>query len=316
MKRIQVENRTDLKSEIPLESPYVLFIDPSSACNFSCKFCMNDRIRDRQVMDWRLYASIIDSLYDFKKPIKTVRLYGFGEPLINPKFTDMVRYAKRSSNVLSVDTTTNASLLNPRLNKELIESGIDRINISIEGVNSQQYLDFTGKEINFIQLVNNIENLYSIRGKTTVFIKIAGDRLTDLDKKFFYEIFTPISDGCDIEHTMSCWYDVEVEGVNRELGVYGQPRESVSVCPYVFYSLMIQPSGEVSVCFLDWDKRMIVGDVREDPISRIWRSGVLRDFQKSMLRGVKNDICANCDQLRAGMPVNLDAHAAEILQKI
>ncbi|MFA5422219.1 MAG: radical SAM/SPASM domain-containing protein [Bacilli bacterium] len=316
MKRIQIENRTDLKSEIPLESPYCLFIDPSSACNFKCKFCMNDRIRDKQVMDFALYRSIIDSLNEFETPIKTVRLYGFGEPLINPKFHEMVAYAKRSPAVLSVDTTTNASLLNPELNERIIESGIDRINISVEGVNSQQYIDFAGKEINFVQFVNNIEHLFSIRGKTTVFIKIAGDRLTDLDKKFFYEIFAPISDGCDIEHTMSCWYDVTVDGVNNEVGVYGQPRESVGICPYIFYSLMIQPSGEVSVCFLDWDKRMVVGDVREHSVKTIWDSNLLRSFRVEMLLGQRNSICMNCDQLSAGMPVNLDAHAAEILQKI
>lgn len=316
MKRIQLENRTDLKSEIPLESPYVLFIDPSSSCNFRCKFCMNDHIKHRQIMDFGLYRSIIDSLSEFNNPIKVIRLYGFGEPLINPKFCDMVQYAKRSDKVIAVDTTTNASLLNPALNEQLIESGIDRINISINGIGSKGYKDFTGVDIDFQRLCKNLDHLYSIRGNTVIFIKVNGDYLNEVDKKLFKEIFTPISDGCDIEYSMSCWYDIDVPNKNNILGVYGQPRESVNVCPYIFYSLMIQPSGEVSVCFLDWDKRMIVGDVREDPISRIWRSGVLRDFQKSMLRGVKNDICANCDQLRAGMPVNLDAHAAEILQKI
>lgn len=313
MKRIQLENRTDLKSEIPLEAPYVLFIDPSSACNFNCKFCMNDRIRDKQVMDFALYRSIIDSLNEFKTPIKTIRLYGFGEPLINPKFPEMVAYAKRSPKVLSVDTTTNASLLNPELNERIIESGIDRINISIEAIGSKKYEEFTGRPVDFIKLVDNIEHLYSIKGKTTIFVKANG--LDDQDRKFFYSIFKPISDGCDIEHVMSCWYDVSVENVNHEVGVYGQPRESVGICPYIFYSLTIQPNGEVSVCFLDWDKRMVVGDVREQSIKTIWDSNLLRSFRVGMLLGQKNSICANCDQLRAGMPVNLDAHAAEILSK-
>ncbi|MFA5423978.1 MAG: radical SAM/SPASM domain-containing protein [Phycisphaerae bacterium] len=315
MKRIQVENRTDLKSEIPLEAPYSLFIDPSSACNFKCKFCMNDHIKDKQVMDFALYRSIIDSLDEFKSPIKTVRLYGFGEPLVNPKFAEMVAYAKRSPKVLSVDTTTNASLLNPRLNEEIIGSRIDRINISVEGVNSQQYMDFTGRQINFVEFVQNIEHLYSIRGDTVIFIKINGDRMTELDKKFFYTIFGDICDGLDIEYTMSCWYGLDIPK-NEVIGVYGQPRESVNVCPYIFYSLMIQPSGEVSVCFLDWDKRMVIGDVRERSIKAVWDSDELKNFRIDMLNGVKNSICANCDQLRAGMPVNLDEHAAEILGRL
>lgn len=316
MKRIQIENRTDLKSEIPLEAPYTLFIDPSSACNFKCKFCMNDRIKDKQIMNFGLFQSIIDSLSEFKNPIKVIRLYGFGEPLINPKFCDMVQYAKLSDKVVSVDTTTNASLLNTRLNEELIESGIDRINISINGIDSKIYKEFTGADVVFQILCKNINHLYSIRGNTIIFIKINGDYLNDIERKLYTEIFTPISDGCDIEHTMSCWYDMEVEGKNKEMGVYGQPREDVCVCPYIFYSLMIQSSGEVSVCFLDWDKRMVIGDVRDDSIFRIWQSDVLRDFQKNMLRGIKNGICSTCDQLRAGMPVNLDVYADEIVKRI
>jgi MoaA/NifB/PqqE/SkfB family radical SAM enzyme len=99
MKRIQLENRTNLKSEIPLEAPYCIFIDPSSACNFKCKFCMNHKIQNPQIMNFELYKSIIDSLQEFENPIKTIRLYGFGEPLINKNFCDMARYTKQSNKV-------------------------------------------------------------------------------------------------------------------------------------------------------------------------------------------------------------------------
>ena len=39
--RINQEGRTRLEEVIPLETPFVLFVDPSSACNFRCKFCQN-----------------------------------------------------------------------------------------------------------------------------------------------------------------------------------------------------------------------------------------------------------------------------------
>jgi MoaA/NifB/PqqE/SkfB family radical SAM enzyme len=266
-------------------------------------------------MDYRLYETIIDGLREFKKPIKTVRLYGFGEPLLNSKFCDMVRYAKRSDNVLSVDTTTNGILLNPRLNEDLIESGIDRINISINGIGGEQYKQFTGRDVDFQALIRNIEHLYSIRGKTVIFVKTCGDYMSELDQKFFKEIFTPISDGCDIEHTMSCWYDMDIEK-NEEVGVYGQPRENVAVCPYIFYSFMIHADGKASLCFLDWDKRMIIGDARIQTARHIWNDLDLRSYRVESLLGESNSICANCDQLRAGMPVKLDEHAAEILKKI
>ena len=143
MKRIQLDKRTDLKSEIPLETPYCIFIDPSSACNFKCGFCMNQYIKQPSIMSMPLFKKLIDDLDVFKSPVKTIRLYGFGEPLLNKNFCDMVRYAKKSSKVLEVDTTTNASMLTPELIDDLVSSGIDRVNISIEAMNTEKYREFT-----------------------------------------------------------------------------------------------------------------------------------------------------------------------------
>jgi len=196
----------------------------------------------------------------------------------------------------------------------LIASGIDRINISINGMTSAQYRDFTGRDINFSKIVRNIEHLYSIRKDTIIFVKINGDYLPESDKNLFRRTFEPISSGCSIEHTMSCWYDTVVENVNQEVGVYGQPLDNVKVCPYIFYSMMVQSSGEVSLCFLDWDKRMTIGDVRNNSIKQIWKGQRLD--QINMLKNIKNDICCACDQLIRGMPVNLDSQAEEILKRI
>jgi MoaA/NifB/PqqE/SkfB family radical SAM enzyme len=316
MKRIQLENRSDLKSEIPLEAPYSIFIDPSSACNFKCKFCMNSKIKHPHVMDFKLYKSIIDSLQQFKNPVKVIRLYGFGEPLVNDDFCKMVEYAKKSDKVLSVDTTTNGSLIDYEYADWLIASGIDRINISIEGVNSEQYKKFTGRNIDFNTLVKNLSYLYSIRKKTIIFMKICGDYLSEDGKAEFYRIFEPISDGCSIEHTAQCWYDCPVENVNTEVGIYGQPLENIDVCPYVFYSLMVQSSGAVSLCFLDWDKQLLIGDIKYQSIYDIWHGRDLNLIQQNMLKGNKPKICQSCQQLRAGMPVNLDPYKAELLERI
>jgi len=95
-------------------------------------------------LDFELYKQIIDSLCEFPDPIRVIRLYKEGEPLVNPRFADMVRYAKESPYVQRVDTTTNGSLLTPERSLAIIDAGLDRINISVEGINEAQYLDFSG----------------------------------------------------------------------------------------------------------------------------------------------------------------------------
>lgn len=102
--RIDLNNRSKLETVIPLKVPFIIFVDPSDACNFRCKFCptadrsLMKRIgRSFKTMDFALYQKIIDGICEFEKPIKVLRLYKDGEPLLNPRFAEMIRYAKEKN---------------------------------------------------------------------------------------------------------------------------------------------------------------------------------------------------------------------------
>ncbi len=315
MKRIQTEKWSDLKSEIPLRTPYCIFIDPSNACNFKCVFCMNQKIKRPTTMRFDVYEKLINDLNEFEDQIKTIRLYGLGEPLINDSFCEMVKLAKTCGKVLNVDTTTNASLLNPKLNQSLVESGIDRINISIEAMNTDSYRKFTRNDkVTFEGIVTNIEHLYKLKTNTIIFIKIISDGLSEQEKDSFYEIFTPISDGCNVEHTMNCWRDFKADA-NLNVNLYGERRHEVMVCPYVFYSFFIHSDGMASMCFLDWNKKLVIGDAKNESLRKLWNDGLFDHLRSLMLHKMRktHPICKNCDQLVAGMPVDLDDHTDDIL---
>jgi MoaA/NifB/PqqE/SkfB family radical SAM enzyme len=319
MKRIQLNKRTDLKSEIPLKTPYCIFIDPSSACNFKCGFCMNKNIKSPSIMTMGLFQKLIDDLDEFESPVKTIRLYGFGEPLLNPNFMNMVMYAKASKKVLEVDTTTNASRLNYAMVNNLLYTGIDRINISIEAMNTESYRKFTNnKDVIFEEIVENVTMLYKNKKNTIIFAKINGDYLTPEEKDLFYKTFKPITDGCDIEHTMNCWRDVKVENVNQNVGIYGQELKEVMTCPYVFYSFFIHADGDASACFLDWNKKLVIGDAKNESLKSLWEDRTFWSLRNTMLNKnrKRHPVCFECNQLIAGMPVDLDAHAKDILKRI
>ncbi|KLI36734.1 radical SAM protein, partial [Brachyspira hyodysenteriae] len=205
--RIDLENRTKLETVIPLETPFIIFIDPSDKCNFKCKFCPTGNIelmqntsgRNFGSMDFNLYKKIIDDLKEFEGKVKVIRLYKDGEPLLNKHFPEMVEYAKKSNKVDRVDTTTNASLLNKDLSLQIINAGLDRINISIEGMNSKQYLDFSKANVNFEKLVENIAFFYENKKQCEMIVKINGDIISEKQKQEFYNIFGEIADGVNIE---------------------------------------------------------------------------------------------------------------------
>ncbi len=325
--RIDLENRTKLETVIPLTTPFVIFVDPSDVCNFHCKFCptgdiplMKKVCRPLKAMDFELYKKIIDDICKFEKPIKVLRLYKDGEPLLNPHFADMIRYAKEKKCAERIDTTTNASLLNPKISLEIIEAGLDRINISIEGVNEEQYANFSSYKINFEKLVDNIRYLYENRKNCEIIIKICGDTLSEDEKKKFYEVFGEIADGVYIEHTMSCWPEFELKDVkvNQELGIYGQKIKEVQVCPYPFYSFSINSDGLASLCFLDWSRKLIIGDTKTESVKDIWNGERLLNYQKMFLRKErkKHPFCSSCGQMSHGLPDDIDNYADELLNKL
>jgi MoaA/NifB/PqqE/SkfB family radical SAM enzyme len=325
--RIDLENRTKLETVIPLGVPFIIFVDPSDVCNFQCKFCPTaDRELMRKipgrnhVMDLGLYKKIIDDICEFEKPIKVMRLYKDGEPLLNPNFLEMIRYAKEKKCAERIDTTTNASLLTKENSIGMIEAGLDRINISIEGVRKEQYLEFSKYPIDFDKLVENIGFLYKNRKNCEIIIKICGDAISEEDKKKFYEIFGEIADGVFIEHVMSCWPEYELKGieVNQEVGIYGQKIKEVQVCPYVFYSFSINSDGSASACFLDWSRKLIIGDARKESVKDIWNGGKLLDLQKMFLAKKRkgHPFCGTCGQMSHGLPDDIDPFAEELFKKI
>lgn len=326
--RIDLINRTKLETVIPLDTPFIINIDPADICNFQCKFCptgdrelMKQTVgRNHGIMDFQLYKKIIDDICEFDNKVKVIRLYKDGEPLLNPYFADMVKYAKQSGCCDRVDTTTNASLLSHEISDKIIAAGLDRINISIEGVNEQQYLDFSGYKLNYAALVDNIKYFYEHKTNTEMIVKTNGDILTEEQKQRFLDTFGDITDGIFIESIMDCWptFEQNKVEVNEERGIYGQEIHEVLVCPYVFYSFAVNSDGTISLCFLDWHRKLVIGDAKKQKIKEVWLGKEMKNYQKLFLEGKRKThyICQNCGQLKQGQPDDIDMFANELLKKI
>jgi len=325
--RIDLQNRTRLETVIPLDTPFVVFVDPSDACNFKCRFCpTSDRDLMKSVgrpwkqMSFELFQKIADDMTKFPGQVEVLRLYKDGEPLLNKRLPDMIKYAKDSGSAKRIDTTTNASLLTVDIGRAIAEAGLDRINISIYGVNSEQYKNFSDTRVPFERVLENVRNFYEVRGNCDTLVKINGDTLSDDEKQQFLDYFGDYADKIYIEHTMSCWPEFELRGVdvNSEKGIYGQEIEEVDACPYPFYSFSINSDGKSSVCFLDWGRKMIVGDATTQSVQEIWNGKELKAYRKMFLEGNRKQHpqCGGCGQMSHGLPDNIDPYREELLAEL
>ena len=330
--RIDILDRYELKDALPLSTPYVINIDPCDTCNFRCKFCPTGNTelmkktpgRRHGPMTMDTYRRIIDELGEFPDKVRVVRLYKEGEPLLNPRFAEMVRYAKESGCCERVDTTTNASLLTPERSLEIIDAGLDRINISVEGMNAEQYWEFSGHRLDFGRFVENIAFFYAHKQQCEMNIKINGDNLTPEQETTFYDTFGDITDGISVEHTIDYWPKYDGMGVDYDENVTllgGQSRE-VQVCPYVFYEMCVNADGTFSLCRFDWNHAMILGRDMGGHISprRIWDSMMLWGFQNRFLAKERKLLsvlsCPKCGILKQGVPEDLDEFAEELLERM
>jgi MoaA/NifB/PqqE/SkfB family radical SAM enzyme len=322
--RIDLVNRTPLETVIPLDTPFVVFVDPSDACNFKCRFCpTSDRDLMKSVgrpwkqMSFDLFKKIADDMTEFPGQVEVLRMYKDGEPLINKRLADMIKYAKDVGASKRIDMTTNAALLTKDKGKEIVNAGLDRINISIYGVSNEHYKDFSGVKLEFERVLANVRDFYEIRGNCEMLVKINGDTLTETEKEIFLEEFGDYSDKIYIEHIMSCWPEFQLRGVevNAQKGLYGQEIKEVNTCPYPFYGLAINSDGLVSVCFLDWSRKLIIGDVNKETVQQVWSGKKMRSFQKMFLEGRRKDhpVCGSCGQMTHGNPDNIDAYSLDLL---
>jgi radical SAM protein with 4Fe4S-binding SPASM domain len=325
--RNNLEGRTPLQTVIPLSTPYVVFVDPASACNFLCKFCptghrdlIAETERYQGVMKIDVYRKIIDDLCAFDDPIKVLRLYKDGEPFLNKNLAEMIRYAKASGRIQYIDTTTNGSLFTRERLAAVIEAGLDKINISVDGMNREQYRAFTGFDFDFEAFVENVQWLYANKGSCEVVVKIPGDLITEPQKQQFLDIFSDHCDRIFIENFAPCWPEFDVEahtGVRITKGIYQQPITPTDTCPYIFYSISVNADGLVSSCFLDWGRKLIVGDARNQSVRSIWHSKKMNALRRLHLEGKRkqNPVCGSCGQLTHCLPDNIDSFRADLLAK-
>ncbi len=325
-KELREKKRVQLQDVIPLSTPYLIYIDPTNLCNFKCKFCpTSDKEllkkvgRTPAMMDLNTFKKIIDDIKEFDNKLKLLSLYKDGEPLVNPNFAEMVKYAKDADVSERVWTKTNGALLNPELNSQLIEAGLDMIHISVEAVSEKGYFEIANVKIDYEKFRENIADFYKKRKNCKMYIKIVDTNLSEKEKEKFYNDFQDICDYISIEKLMGWSYsDLKDFTLGISSDTYdGLPLVKKEVCAYPFYVLAVNADCSVSVCGNDWAYQTAVGNVKKQSLKEIWNSKELYELRKMFLefRRSENPACANCYYLQI-VPDNLDEYAQMILQNL
>lgn len=146
--------------------PLFLHIEPTVECNLKCGFCINDQVKRHQKrMSLEQYKALIDKF----RFLSRVVLTGAGEPLLHPEIAQMIDYAKKKG--IFTTLTTNATLLNTGLAQDLISSGLESIDFSLDGVNKETYQAL--RQADHEKVLRNIKAFVELKNKANLPLRSA-----------------------------------------------------------------------------------------------------------------------------------------------
>ncbi|MGE4232303.1 MAG: radical SAM/SPASM domain-containing protein [Bacteriovoracia bacterium] len=323
--RVFSAEKSLLQDVVPLDTPYSAHIDIASLCNFRCTFCFQSdkqALKEKGVkqgfMDINLFKKIVDDLKLFPRKLKKVKIGNHGEPTLHKKLPEMVAYLRDADVAETIELFTNGALLKPSLNLALVEAGLQRMNISVEGMTSEVYQKTAGVSINMDEFVNNIRHLYENKKQLVLYVKIVDTYMNEQDREEFYKRYGDIADEVFIERVVPQWPEHSKFEVD-DMGMYRQKsKKKKDVCPFPFMYLHFNSDGSVAGCTLDWSREVLIGDANKETAFDIWNGERLKQLQVKMLQKQRDQIpiCKDCSAPSVCCVEDLDDDAEKILEKI
>jgi len=139
------------RSRVTEAPPVCLYLEVTNRCNLLCETCPRtfEALEPPKDMDWNLFTRIVDQVPN----VARVVLHGVGEPMLVKTLPQMIRYLKdRGTYVLF---NTNGTLLAPRKRREIIDTGLDELRVSLDAAEAASFLRVRGKDM-FDRIVRNI----------------------------------------------------------------------------------------------------------------------------------------------------------------
>jgi MoaA/NifB/PqqE/SkfB family radical SAM enzyme len=299
--QMTLENRINLGDAIPLDTPLVVYVEPSSHCNLACKFCphyISPEGFEKGLMSYDLFKKICDDMAVFPTKVKLLRLCGLGDSLFNKQITSFVEYAGVKRSAERIEMISNGLLLDEK-HFHTLALYLDRLIVSVEGLNEADYLEFTDRKVNFNRFVERLTAFSQYPGRTcTLHIKVHNSAVATKERlQKFYEIFSPIADELYTENLINLWPElVSNLGINSGHRFVESEVKNQIACAQIFKSMQVNFDGKVMPCCIDWKVVNVIGDMAKSTLRDIWVGESLRRIQLKHLNGERSTFlpCAGC----------------------
>lgn len=291
--------------------PVSISFEPTTSCNLRCPECpsgLREFTRPTGMLKKDFFRETIDDIY---RELLYLVFYFQGEPYLNPDFLEMVKYAHDKG--IYTATSTNAHYLTEARAKATVESGLDRLIISIDGTTQDVYQQYRvgGKLEKVLEGARNIVKWKKeLKSKTPfvffqfLVVKPNEHQIEDI-KRLAKEI------GVDqVRFKTAQIYDYENDPNNLlpTINKYSRYRKNKTGqmeiksglqnhCWRLWSANVITWDGLVVPCCFDKDAAHQLGNLKTQSFKATWHNDNYKQFRRELMTSRKNiDICANCSE--------------------
>jgi hypothetical protein len=297
-----IARRLNLESiEDALYFPRYVQIETVRLCNARCAFCAVDQW-DKTVprMADRLFDKIVAELAGYADWIRWVNIQRAGEPLLDRQIYDRIRRLKKVG-IKAVTMSTNASALNERNGRRLLEAGLDELMLSIDAVDRETY-ERTRRGLDFDRVITNIRGFFALRDamRPQTRIRVRGVIFIPPEDPAYREV---------IAQWEGFWKELRAPGDRVYMlpphtwgnqvmwdGFTPAIEPTYHPCIMLWSSLQITAMGKVALCTDDYDAKIELGDANRQSLAEIWRGDAFQRVRRLHAAGRRNDLgmCLGC----------------------
>lgn len=299
-----------LKKPIQWGVPISITFEPTTSCNLRCPECPSGKrefSRPTGMLQKDFFKSAIDDLY---KEVSYLIFYFQGEPYLNTQFLEMVKYA--SEKKIYTATSTNAHYLNDANARKTVESGLDRLIISIDGTTQETYEQYrVGGSLS--KVIEGAENILKwkreLKSSTPhvifqfLVVKPNEHQLQEMQvlsqKIGVQELRFKTAQVYDYEQGNPLIPSISKYARYRQKsdGTYAIKNKMLNHCWRLWHSTVITWDGLVVPCCFDKDAQHQLGDLKNASFRQLWQGTNYSNFRSSLLRSRNEiDICKNCTE--------------------
>lgn len=297
-------------SQTHLGQPFALSIEPTTACNLSCPACpsgLKSFSRPTGKIDLAFHETIIASL---KKSVFYINYYFQGEPFLHPQFLTLIKTAK-AANIYTA-TSTNGHFISDKNALAIVDSGLDRLIISIDGLTQETYASYRvdGELNKVISATKSLIEAKKQRGSAKPYLifqllvlktnEDQIDALNDLAKtlgvnevRFKTAQFYAYENGNELMPSNEKYSRY----IKKRDGSYRVKYYGGNHCWRMWSSSVITWDGKVVPCCFDKDAQHALGELKTEGFDAIWNGATYQQFRTAVLTNRNDiDICTNCSE--------------------